>query len=87
MLDKYITNDDDSTASNQRVAALVGALAPLAIDLVGNLLGGNSKLLLYIVLHVYKLLTMFLKNNHNQYNSKVQHNLLLVRSIRIRRVI
>jgi hypothetical protein len=28
--------------SNQRLAPLIGALAPLAIDLVGNLFGGNS---------------------------------------------
>lgn len=31
-----------SSSSNSRIAALVGALAPLAIDLVGNLFGGNS---------------------------------------------
>ena len=42
VLERDMIANGNLTSSNSRVAALVGALAPLAIDLVGNLFGGNS---------------------------------------------
>jgi hypothetical protein len=40
--EKVLSERMESNKSQKRIAGLIGAVAPLAIDLVGNLLGSNS---------------------------------------------
>ncbi|CAF4802734.1 unnamed protein product, partial [Rotaria sp. Silwood2] len=38
----YTINNETSTFSNRAIGAIIGGVAPLAIDLLGNLLTGNK---------------------------------------------